>query len=44
MYESEGLDATLAYYNTADSIDGQWYVFIIDGDDVVRATPPIPLW
>ena len=37
MYESEGLDATLAYYNTADSIDGQWYVFIIDGDDVVRA-------
>ena len=28
-YESEGLDATVAYYNTKESIDGQWYVFII---------------
>ena len=32
MYEAEGLDATLAYYNTRESIDGQWYVFIGDGD------------
>ena len=30
-YETEGLDATLAYYNRAQSVDGQWYVFIIDG-------------
>ena len=29
-YETEGLDATLAYYNRAESVDGQWYVFIID--------------
>ena len=36
-YESEGLDATLAYYNTAESMDGQWYVFIIDGDDTMLA-------
>ena len=28
-YESEGLDATVAYYNTDASIDGQWYVFIL---------------
>ena len=31
-YESEGLDATVAYYNTKESVDGQWYVFIIDPD------------
>ena len=31
-YESEGLEDTLAYYNTRESIDGQWYVFIIDED------------
>ena len=30
MYESEGLDATVAYYNTPESSDGQWYVFIIE--------------
>ncbi|WP_419923437.1 hypothetical protein [Candidatus Poriferisodalis sp.] len=31
MYDAEGLDATLAYYNDAASVDGQWYVFIVDG-------------
>ena len=35
MYESEGLDATLKYYNRADSVDGQWYVFIVDENDEV---------
>ncbi len=29
-YDAEGLDATIAYYNTEESVDGQWYVFIID--------------
>ena len=29
-YETQGLDATLAYYNREESIDGQWYVFVID--------------
>ena len=36
-YESDGLEATLAYYNRVESIDGQWYVFIIDADDKVIA-------
>ena len=36
-YGSEGLDATLAYYNTRESVDGQWYVFIIDQDDTMVA-------
>ena len=36
-YDSEGLDATVAHYNTRASIDGQWYVFIGDQDDIIRA-------
>ena len=34
-YETQGLDATVAYYNRPESIDGQWYVFIIDENDQV---------
>ena len=36
-YESEGLDATVAYYNTKESVDGQWYVFIIDENQTIIA-------
>ena len=38
-YEAQGLDATLAHYNNPQSIDGQWYVFIIDQNDLVIAHP-----
>ena len=38
-YETRGLDATLAHYNRAESVDGQWYVFIIDQNDLVIAHP-----
>ena len=38
-YEASGLEATLAHYNRPQSIDGQWYVFIIDDDDLVIAHP-----
>ena len=38
-YETRGLDAALAHYNSAQSIDGQWYVFIIDENDQVIAHP-----
>ena len=34
-YETLGLDATVAYYNRPESIDGQWYVFIVDENDQV---------
>ncbi len=37
LYDAVGLDATLSYYNTTESVDGQWYVFIIDQDQVMRA-------
>ena len=38
-YETEGLDAALAHYNREESIDGQWYVFVIDEDDRVIGHP-----
>ena len=38
-YETQGLEATLAHYNRAESVDGQWYVFIIDDNDLVIAHP-----
>ena len=38
-YEALGLDATLAHYNNPRSVDGQWYVFIIDQDDLVIGHP-----
>ena len=38
-YETQGLDATLAYYNSEESIDGQWYIFVINEDDLVIGHP-----
>ena len=29
-YRAEGLDTTLSHYNRPESVDGQWYAFIID--------------
>ena len=29
-YKSDGLEAMVAYYNTPESVDGQWYMFISD--------------
>ena len=40
-YETLGLDAALAYYNRTESIDGQWYVFIIDENDLVVGHPDV---
>jgi len=39
-YEFEGLEATAAYYNDKANIDGQWYVFITDADDMFVAHAP----
>ena len=30
-YERDGLQASIDYYNSTDSVDGEWYVFIVDG-------------
>ena len=31
-YEEQGLEATVTHHNNPDNVDGQWYVFILDGD------------
>ncbi len=41
-YKAEGLEDTVAYYNTPESIDGQWYVFILDENDVWLSHAPDP--
>ena len=35
-YEANGLDATIARYNSPDSIDGQWSLTLADENDIVR--------
>ena len=42
MYETQGLEATTSYYNTAESVDGQWYVFIVDAEDSFLSHAPSP--
>ena len=37
FYEEEGLEATLDYYNSPESVRGEWYVFIFDEDDKLIA-------
>ncbi len=31
-YKRDGLQATVDYYNSIESVDSEWYVFIIDGN------------
>ena len=37
LYNAVGLEDTIAYYNTQESVDGQWYMFILDEDDMMLA-------
>ncbi len=41
-YQTAGRDAAIAYYNTAESVNGQWYVFIVDENDVIISHATIP--
>ncbi|MXX81674.1 MAG: hypothetical protein F4Y69_11705 [Chloroflexi bacterium] len=36
-FDRDGREATLAYYNSPESVEGQWYVFIIDESGVTIA-------
>ena len=38
-YDADGREATVAYYNTPESVDGEWYVFIADENDQIIAHP-----
>lgn len=44
LYDDVGLDAVLDYYNSSQSLDGAWYLFVFDESDVLithAATPSI---
>ena len=41
-YEAQGLDATIAYYNSFESLGGQFYLFLIGADDIYLAHPIFP--
>ena len=41
-YEADGLDAAIAHYNGQDSLDGQFYLFLIGEDDIYLAHPIFP--
>ena len=41
-YDSEGLDAVINHYNSQDSLDGQFYLFLIGDDDIYLAHPIFP--
>lgn len=38
-YDSEGREATIAYYNSPESVSGEWYVFVIDENETMIAHP-----
>ncbi len=42
MYDAEGPEATFAYYNSQESVDGEWYVYIIGRDYRYLAQPTRP--
>ena len=42
LYDSEGQAATVAYYDSRDSLDGQFYLFLIGADDIYIAHPIFP--
>ena len=37
LYDAIGFEDTVAYYNTPESTDGQWYIFIGDENDILVA-------
>ena len=41
-YQTNGLDATIAHYNSQESVDGQWNLTLADENDVVRVAVLAP--
>ena len=41
-YQSNGLEATIAHYNSQESVDGQWSLTMADENDVVRVAVLAP--
>ena len=41
-YQRDGLDATIAFYDSQASVDGEFYLFLIGADDIYLAHPILP--
>ena len=41
LYKAEGIEAIATHYNDPMSINGQWYVFITDANDIFVAHAPM---
>ena len=41
-YESAGREAAIEYYNSRESVDGEWYVFVLDESGIMVAHPTMP--
>ena len=41
-YDADGLDAVITHYNSRDSLEGQFYLFLIGEDDLYLAHPIFP--
>ena len=39
IYDAKGLEATVDYYSSPESVDGEWYVFIADENNDLIAHP-----
>ena len=42
LFDAVGREATFAYYNTPESVDDDWYVFIVDENDNTMVHPTRP--
>ena len=42
LYKTQGRDAAITYHNDPQNIEGQWYVFITDENDIYVAHPLAP--
>ena len=41
-YEADGRETTIDYYSSQESVDGEWYVVVIDEDGRMISHPTIP--
>ncbi len=42
LYKMKGREAAIAYYNDTASVNGQWYVFIVDDSDIMVSHAVLP--
>ena len=42
QYDAEGRDSALAYYNAMESVEGEWYLFVIGENDEIIVHPTVP--